>query len=534
MADDEEIFEDAAEQAVFLDEYFGESDSDQDGFDGFDIEDINLNAEGAIVREIAMDQSTRDREFPEDFAWSREDSPPVCAPFTGNPGIKFDTQGMEPIDFFHKFIPNEFVELMVTQTNLYAQRKIEENQENMKPHSRISKWYDVTALELKVFLALFITMGIVKKSQLDEYWSTSEIGETPLFGKHMSKDRFHAILSNLHIVNNKDAIPVGQVGHDPLFKVRPLIDLLDTKFTEMYNADENLSFDEATCPFKGRVKFRVYNPAKPNKFGIKLYQVCEAESGYTVRFDVYHGETNCIIYCEELDLDPDISTKIVIGLLCKCGALDKGHNIYLDNYYNSPELAEDLNLLNTYMCGTLRKNRKGVPKAIQSVKLKAGDTIYRRKGNTLVVQFPDKRDVHMISTIHAATDTVLNKTDKHGIPIIKPTCVVDYCAKMGGVDLSDQVIQYYDILRKTVKWWRKLFFHLVNVAITNAFIWYKKDQNGTDRNVHVKFRKSIVSALLEEGADAPKPKSRGGKTCTTATDRTPLFIIQRRERGSKA
>ena len=51
------------------------------------------------------------------------------------------------------------------------------------------------------------------------------------------------------------------------------------------------------------------------------------------------------------------------------------------------------------------------------------------------------------------------KRDRHtGNHIIKPTCVVDYCKNMGGVGVADQMLQYYEALRRTVKWWKKLFF----------------------------------------------------------------------------
>lgn len=65
------------------------------------------------------------------------------------------------------------------------------------------------------------------------------------------------------MVNNAEA------DNDRLFKVRPFITMMRETFG-YYTPEEELSFDEGTCPFKGRVKFRVYNPMKPNKFGIKL------------------------------------------------------------------------------------------------------------------------------------------------------------------------------------------------------------------------------------------------------------------------
>jgi hypothetical protein len=120
------------------------------------------------------------------------------------------------------------------------------------------------------------------------------------------------------------------------------------------------------------VKFRVYNPMKPNKFGIQLYQVCEAKSGYCVGFDIYDADPvrSWAIYAEPLGVNPEYNhaTLLVIGLLAFCGLLLKGYTVYLDNYYCSPELFEELDLLNTYACGTVRTNRKRMPKAFSRVK----------------------------------------------------------------------------------------------------------------------------------------------------------------------
>ena len=41
---------------------------------------------------------------------------------------------------------------------------------------------------------------------------------------------------------------------------------------------------------------------------------------------------------------------------------------------------------------------------------------------------------------------------------------------MGGVDLSDQLGQYYTLIRRTIKWWKKLFFHLPNLLVVNAYV----------------------------------------------------------------
>lgn len=182
---------------------------------------------------------------------------------------------------------------------------------------------------MKLFFALVISMGLTRKGDLDAYWTTDEVIKTPFFSKMMAKDRFMAILSNLHSSDNT------QANSDRLYKVRPFVSMMRDTF-EVYTPDETLSFVEGTCPFKGRVKFRVYNPMKPNKFGIKLYQICEASSGYCVGFDIYDAdqERSCSIFAETVAVDQDCThtTKLVIGLLAFCGLLMNGYKVYLDNY----------------------------------------------------------------------------------------------------------------------------------------------------------------------------------------------------------
>ena len=65
---------------------------------------------------------------------------------------------------------------------------------------------------------------------------------------------------------------------------------------------------------------------KPNRVHIKMFMVSEAETGYICRFEVYTGKDS---KCDVLDCMKTTST--VMDLL------DKGHHVYFNNYYNSPE-----------------------------------------------------------------------------------------------------------------------------------------------------------------------------------------------------
>jgi len=57
---------------------------------------------------------------------------------------------------------------------------------------------------------------------------------------------------------------------------------------------------------------------------------------------------------------------------------------------------------------------------------------------------------------------------------IKPAPMLDYNKYKTGVDRSDQMLAYYSLERKTINWWKKLIFHLVDLVVFNAQILHNK------------------------------------------------------------
>ena len=291
-------------------------------------------------------------------------------------------------------------------------------------------------------------MGLVCKPTITKYWHKNEMYNTPFFGQYLTRTQFEMILANIHIVDN--TIP----SQDPLNKIRPVLTMIDHNFMHVYTPKINLSVDEASCPFKGRLGFKMYNPRKPAHFHIRLYQVCEADSGYCIGLEVLTGNKNsqCIQISRPLDPTSTITTKLVLGLLEKSRLLDKGHHIYTDNYYTSPELMEELYWHSTFSAGTCHSNRKGLSKVVTLAKLKPGQSCFRRNSTLLCIKWCDKRSVLILSTIHDAVEINTGKKDRHGNPIIKPESVHEYTINMRGCDLSDQLMTSYSMLRHSVKW----------------------------------------------------------------------------------
>ena len=278
--------------------------------------------------------------------------------------------------------------------------------------------------------------------------------------KHLSGHTFKSAVSDSSL-----DLPHNHRLHDPLYKVRPMLDMMDRNFIQSYKSGRDLSFDEGCCPYKGRVIFCCYNLAKPAKWHLKLFEVSDTRTGYVIAFDVYTGKnkTRCALNADVLDPDSTQTTKVVLGLLKKGNLLGKGHHVYMDNYYSSPDLFFELHNKECFACGTCRKNRKNLPKAVTTAKLKQkGDCVFRRDGPLLCLKWQEKKDVLMLSTIHEAVFVETGKVDRAGNKIEKPEAVYYYCSS---VDLSG-IISH--LLK--AKWSRKLLIHLFNLVILNAYI----------------------------------------------------------------
>ena len=353
-------------------------------------------------------------------------------------------------------------------------------------------------------------MGLVRKPTIAKYWRRNDYTNTPFFGRYMTRLQFEKNLSNLHLNDNRTT------NRDPLYKLRPMIDMIDRNFLHVYTPKKNVSVDEASCPFKGRLGFKMYNPRKPARFHIRLYQVCESESGYCTGLEIFTGNKNsdCIKISKPIDPACTITTKLVLGLLQKSKLLDQGYHVYMDNYYTSVELLEELYLRATFSAGTCRINRKAVPKAMKDIKLKMGEVCFRRSDTILALKWFDKRAVLILSTIHEAVEITTGKKDRYGNPITKPECIYDYTTNMRGCDLSDQLMTSYSLLRRSLKWWRKLFFHLFALCINNAYILYKKFTN--DPVPHDTFMEQLAEMLLMSSIPS--------RTLAVTRPRSPLVV----------
>ena len=108
--------------------------------------------------------------------------------------------------------------------------------------------------------------------------------------------------------------------------------------------------------------------------------VSEQQTGYMSAFSIYTGSECNELVQRNATMDPScsITTKTVMGLLDSRNLLDMHRHVWFYNWFISVELLLEMLARDTCGVGTVRTNRKDLPKAVvgKCVKLKKGETVY--------------------------------------------------------------------------------------------------------------------------------------------------------------
>ncbi|KAL1447294.1 hypothetical protein WDU94_002722 [Cyamophila willieti] len=289
--------------------------------------------------------------------------------FTGLSGLQVDIPDSDtPLQVFDKIVDKDILEFIANETNRYAQIQ----------YARVQP---TDAEEMKKFVILTIWMGLVPIGRLCDYWCTASLVykfERPR--EMMSRTPYQLLLSMIHFANN-DTIRKG----DRLGKIQPLIDKLERKYQELYVPSENFVIDESLVPWRGRLIFRQYIPNKAHRYGIKLFKLCSTD-GYTWSLKVYSGKSSTGE--REIGLAENVCFQLSEKLL------DQGRTLYIDNFYTSVDIARNMLDRNTHVVGTVRANRRNLPKDITQAKIKRGQLISKEDAYGIVIlKWRDTRDV---------------------------------------------------------------------------------------------------------------------------------------------
>lgn len=439
----------------------------------FDNDNVSSNSDDSLIQPVRLTTSGRriisssGREFGENSATAIEgweevfqdtDNPPEAHhKFQEIPGPKHTLpRAAAPIAYFYLFFTDILLETIVNKTNAYADNVL--SRRNLHPNSRARKWKDITIPELKAFIACIINMGLQKRPSISSYWSTNDSQYNPWFHRMFSRNRFQLILKFLHLADTRDLPRPGQPGYDPCAKIQPLIDHANTIFRQLYAPHEQMSIDKSLVGTKNHTELLQYLPNKHHhRWGIKLWMLRDSVSEYCLAFHIYRGAQSA---ADRLEIQQNgLAHTVVMKLLTMGNYFSKGYHIFVDDFFTSIPLAKALYDLGTYITGTIRRNRKFLPKSLTE-KFGVGITKYFRQGPILTIGYREKKSqrvpVILLSSKSKAEGTTHFRTRRGQTEeTVKPFVVECYNNYTGGIDTSDMMLYTYLDERRTVKYWKK-------------------------------------------------------------------------------
>lgn len=438
----------------------------------------------------------------EDDGWSRQlHDIDVPLPRLRHLQNRAPPANITPLQLFQYFIPLRLMEEFAHHTNAAA------------PHD----WRHTTAQELYAFLGVHLFMGIDRLPSIEMYWSAGYQHST--ITSIFSRDRFKQLRRYFRIVS----APVDAVPRNPIPHVRALAEKLNQSFAAHFTPTQHLSLDEAMVAYKGRSPIKQYIPSKPHKWGYKIY--CLASEDYLLHFEIYEGKED----------DPSESGATYDTVIRMTQRYQNQQLIlFTDNWFTSPTLMNALKQRGIRMCGSVRSNRKGMPKIPKNAikALAKGECIQRQKDDTCLAVWKDQKAVQVLfnHVSPRATSTLDRWTDEdEKVSIGCPQAIHDYFYHARSVDVVNQLHYSYPIGRKARRCWPRLAWWLLDICIINAFkLW----SIGQHHPKQLDFREQLMHQLLEQHSAERRAVQAGAPPCdgyALAKDHYPEHVNEKRD-----
>ena len=327
----------------------------------------------------------------------------------------------EPYDFFSLLFPEELWDVLVEQTNIYVAQK-----------QRKSRFNDTNKDEMKAFVGALFFMAVHRLPNFDHYFSRDWVFAVPAIQNVFTRNRIWQQWLNFHLADNSRQLAPTDEGYDKLYKLRPMINVMREKFKQAYNIGQKVCFDEHMVKGKGKNPFKQYLPMKLNKRGTKIWELACSCCGYLYDFQVYTGKSGG-------NAERGLAHRVVTDLVMQLH--DKETVMYIDNFFTSIPLLQELKESSINVVGTIRTNRKESPKALQNKNLlkqmNRGDFHTVACKTTVCTVWKDRKHVSFLSNVHYSHGncTISRKLRRGENAILpRPPCTVDYNKNMGTVD----------------------------------------------------------------------------------------------------
>jgi hypothetical protein len=346
-------------------------------------------------------------------------------------------------------------------------------------------WTETDEEELLAFIGVHIYMGIDSLPQTRMYWADET--RHPIIANLLSRDRFESLNRYFTVSERqRDAAP-----RNPFSSVREFITALNHSFPQHWVPGRHLALDESMVSFRGRSDIKQFVPGKPHPHGYKIWVL--ANENYMLQFQLYEGKAAA---------GPSIHDMVMqLTQLYR----NNNHVLYVDTLFTSPTLLASLFNVGIRVCGSVKRNRIGMPSAEQlstaaTDALARGAALQMQKGvgNALTLcAWKDKRLILLLyNHIDPRLSTTLQRWNEAGeiYQLPCPQAISDYFHYARAVDIINQLHYSYLPGRKSRKCWTRLVWWLIDICILNAYrLWRVQHPDES----HLDFRMQLAHELME-------------------------------------
>ena len=249
---------------------------------------------------------------------------------------------------FKLFISEEIIQTAILYTNKKAR-------ESLPPKK---KWKSVDRVEMDAFFGLVLLIGRFRESRESKHdlWKQNPVLSRRYYAAIMSRDRFVQSLRYLRFEDS--ATREARKAVDKLVPLRDVTNIFADNCQNSYHATDVGCVDEQLVTFRGRCSFKVYMPSKPGKYGIKIWTLCDSATFYCCNMEVYLGKRG--------NTPEKQQGQRVVKQLTNMWK-HSGRCVTTDNFFTNITLAEELLDSKIFLVGTVRKNRRDLPKNLVNI-----------------------------------------------------------------------------------------------------------------------------------------------------------------------
>jgi hypothetical protein len=321
------------------------------------------------------------------------------------------------LEAFRLFITHEIINIIVANTNSYAENKREASDTYLYHETR--PWKPAANWEIWRYLGCLFYMGLHIEPRRDDYWTDSH-----RLGRYLSIIRFDQI--HRYFTLRDSSIYPRRKDESFTWHLEPVATKIRLSFQQNWLPGSHLAIDESMIPYRGNSDHTVKMKNKPISEGYKVWVL--GDQGYVWYFLWYScvTGTECVpkkgqlvnlpIPFRPVYLASTFATVIQLAAQLRSSGAEftpraRVHCLFLDNLFLNQDVCLALLALNIVCMGTTRKNAHGMSPRLVAMKNQNRGLVWNSISgevveNVLQFLWQDNNTVLAMTTAYSLDQTI--------------------------------------------------------------------------------------------------------------------------------